>query len=212
MDVGDWIFYGLIFASVVGSVVKSVKKKQAEAAVHEDEPTEPPSSDGSDWIKNVMRETTKSLFDVDDDDFIPRNPKPAPATTRQPATMATPVRGSTASTRSSVASERTPLERPSRPAEDYRRPTQSAEDYRRRTQSAEVFHRPDINAERFAREAINLEQRQITRNIKLKQAASNVEDSSINAQPPLLVVSDDLWGAQEAMKALIYGEIMRPKF
>lgn len=204
MDAGDLIFYGMIAVSVVASIVKSVKKKQEAATLSEEEKAGGSSSDGSEWIKNVMRETTKSLFDVDDDDFIPRNPSPAPAASRPATTSHRPEANDAPSNGST---------RPA--AEDYRRPNQATEDYRRTNQSAETFRRPNQSAERFTRKPVSLEDKYTSKTgqiSRLKQAAAEVEDSSIIAKPSLLSVSDDLDELQEVRKAVIYGEIMRPKF
>ncbi|HBL72625.1 MAG TPA: hypothetical protein DD409_06960 [Bacteroidales bacterium] len=198
MDAGDLIFYGMIAVSVVASVVKSVKKKQEAAAVHDEDNAGTSTGDGTEWIKNVMRETTKSLFDVDDDDFIPRNPKPTPAANRPASTLNT-------------ATERTA----SQSDEGYRRTNQPAEDFRRTNQSSETFRRPNQSAERFTRQAISLEDKikaKPTPGSKGKRIVTEGEIAEIVASPALLSVSDDLDELQEVRKALIYGEIMRPKF
>ncbi|NLT03093.1 MAG: hypothetical protein GXY09_04450 [Bacteroidales bacterium] len=187
MDFGDWVFYGLIIASVVGSVVKSVKKKQADAAGQEEDTGAAPTNDGSEWVKNIVRETTKNLFDMDDDDFIPRNPKPAPAASRSTTVTSAPERSA------------------GHVAEDYRRTNQSAEAYRRTNQSAERFTRPTVSLEdKYASKA--------GQSSKLKHPSAGVEPAVVTATPSLLAAGDDLDDVQEVRKALIYGEIMRPKF
>lgn len=197
MDFGDWVFYGLIIASVVGSVVKSVKKKQADAAGHEEDTGAAPANDGSEWVKNIVRETTKNLFDMDDDDFIPRNPKPAPAASRSTTVTSVPERSA------------------GQVAEDFRRVNKPAEDYRRTNQSAESFRRSNQSAERFSRPTVSLEDMYASKagqSSKLKQTTTGVAETVTATTPSLLAAGDDLDDIQEVRKALIYGEIMRPKF
>jgi hypothetical protein len=197
MDFGDWVFYGLIIASVVGSVVKSVKKKQADAAGQEEDAGAAAANDGSEWVKNIVRETTKSLFDMDDDDYIPRNPKPAPAASRSTTETSVPERSA------------------GQVAEDFRRVNKPAEDYRRTNQSAEAFRRSNQSAERFSRPTVSLEDKYASKtgqSSKLKQTITGVGETVTAVTPALLAAGEDLDDMQEVRKALIYGEIMRPKF
>lgn len=196
MEAGDWFFYVVIIASVVGSVLKSVRKKQADVAAQHEEPGKGVPHDGSEWVKNVLRETTKSLFDVDDDDFIPRNPKPSPAAGRPSATQQGPER--TAHPSASPAG----------------RTTTSTGREVREPSSAETFCRPNLSAERYTRPVISLEEPATGTSrstVKFKSREPIVETTPAT-ETPILSAADDLSDIEDVRKAIIYGEIMRPKF
>lgn len=67
MESNDYFFYLVIALSVVGSIVKAFKKKPVENQ------TEPKTSVGGDILKKLLQEMGEN------DDYIPRNPVPAPA-------------------------------------------------------------------------------------------------------------------------------------
>jgi hypothetical protein len=67
MEHNDYFFYIIVAASVVGSIVKALKKKPDENQA------EPKSSVGGDILKKLLHEMQEK------DDYIPRNPVPAPA-------------------------------------------------------------------------------------------------------------------------------------
>ena len=67
MEHNNYFFYIVVAASVVGSIVKALKKKP------EENQTEPKSSVGGDIMKKLLQEMQEK------DDYIPRNPVPAPA-------------------------------------------------------------------------------------------------------------------------------------
>lgn len=67
MENNDYFFYIIVAASVVGSIVKALKKKP------EENQTEAKPSVGGDILKKLLEEMR------DKDDYIPRNPVPAPA-------------------------------------------------------------------------------------------------------------------------------------
>ena len=66
MEHNNYFFYIIVAASVVGSIVKALKKKP------EENQTEPKSSAGGDILKKILQEMQEK------DDYIPRNPVPAP--------------------------------------------------------------------------------------------------------------------------------------
>jgi len=75
MDIEKWIFLGLAVASGVASVVKSAQKKNAAQTSQRNEPS-PNKPVAEDWLKNILRETTQSLKEIEDD-YIPKNtPQP----------------------------------------------------------------------------------------------------------------------------------------
>ena len=65
MEHNDYFFYIIVAASVVGSIVKALKKKPDENQ------TVPKSSVGGDILKKILQEIQEK------DDYIPRNPVPA---------------------------------------------------------------------------------------------------------------------------------------
>ena len=68
MDIGDWVFLGMIVISGIASVSKAAKKKTAGQTSGEQTSTHQDKSDAMDeWIKKI----TKGL--VDEDEFIPKN-------------------------------------------------------------------------------------------------------------------------------------------
>jgi hypothetical protein len=66
MEHNDYFFYIIVAASVVGSIVKAFKKKPDE-----NQPESKPSV-GGDILKKLLEEMREK------DDYIPRNPVPAP--------------------------------------------------------------------------------------------------------------------------------------
>jgi len=66
MEHNDYFFYLVVALSVVGSIVKAFKKKPVENQ------TEPKTSVGGDILKKLLQEMGEK------DDYIPRNPVPAP--------------------------------------------------------------------------------------------------------------------------------------
>ncbi|HET9570388.1 MAG TPA: hypothetical protein VFP20_03145 [Bacteroidales bacterium] len=77
MEHNDYFFYIIVAASVVGSIVKALKKKPEEIT-----PQSKPSF-GGDILKKILEEIQ------DKDDYIPKNPAPAPVVkpiVKQPAT------------------------------------------------------------------------------------------------------------------------------
>ena len=76
MEHNDYFFYIIVAASVVGSIVKALKKKPDENQAV------PKSSVGGDILKRLLQEMQEK------DDYIPRNPVPAPVAkpvVKQPA-------------------------------------------------------------------------------------------------------------------------------
>lgn len=67
MKGNDYFFYLVVALSVIGSVVKAFKKKPLDTEV------EPRKNFGGDILKKILDEMG------DKDDYIPRNPNPAPA-------------------------------------------------------------------------------------------------------------------------------------
>jgi hypothetical protein len=63
----DYFFYIVVAASIVGSIVKAIKKKPEETQA------EPRRNVGGDILKKLLDELGEK------DDYIPRNPVPAPA-------------------------------------------------------------------------------------------------------------------------------------
>lgn len=68
MEHNDYFFYLVVALSVVGSIVKALKKKPVENQA------EPKPSVGGDILKKMLKELQEK------DDYIPKNPIPAPAT------------------------------------------------------------------------------------------------------------------------------------
>jgi len=66
MDHNNYFFYIVVIASVVGSIVKELKKKPDETQA------EPKRNIGGDILKKLLEEMGEK------DDYIPRNPVPAP--------------------------------------------------------------------------------------------------------------------------------------
>jgi len=66
MEHNDYFFYIVVAVSVVGSIVKALKKKPEE-----NQPESKPSV-GGDILKKLLEEMREK------DDYIPRNPVPAP--------------------------------------------------------------------------------------------------------------------------------------
>lgn len=123
MDIGDWVFLGMIVISGIASVSKAAKKKTAGQATGEKTSTRQDKSDAMDeWIKKM----TKGL--VDEDEFIPKNES-------QP-TVVRPVK---------------PMPQPSGEYEKRTRettqPYANAELYRRSNQSLEGSARPRVSLE-----------------------------------------------------------------
>lgn len=80
MEGNDYFFYLVVALSVIGSVVKAFKKKPQEAEA------EPRRNVGGDLLKKILEEMGEK------DDYIPRNPVPAPAPKpvfKQPNTVPT---------------------------------------------------------------------------------------------------------------------------
>lgn len=67
MEHNDYFFYLVVAVSVIGSIVKAFKKKPVE------EQAEPRRNVGGDILKKLLEEMGEK------DDYIPRNPVPAPA-------------------------------------------------------------------------------------------------------------------------------------
>jgi hypothetical protein len=67
MEHNDIFFYLVVAASVIGSVVKAIKKKPEEGSV------EPKRNVGGDILRKLLEEMGEK------DDYIPRNPVPVPA-------------------------------------------------------------------------------------------------------------------------------------
>ena len=67
MEHNDYFFYLVVALSVVGAIVKALKKKPVESQA------EPKSSVGGDILKKMLKELQEK------DDYIPKNPIPAPA-------------------------------------------------------------------------------------------------------------------------------------
>jgi len=67
MEHNNYFFYIVVALSVVGSIVKALKKKPVD-----DQPESKPSV-GGDILKRLLEEMREK------DDYIPRNPIPAPA-------------------------------------------------------------------------------------------------------------------------------------
>lgn len=132
MDIGDWVFWGVVAISGIASIAKGTRKKAAEetsmpqSTVHQEQPT------AEDWIKTIIRQSTGGL--LDDDDFIPKkNSEPQGTQKQQPASRPT-------------------SEYKSRPAETVK-PRTNAEQYRRTNQSLEVESRAHVSLENTPREA-----------------------------------------------------------
>jgi len=76
MEHNNYFFYLVVALSVVGYIVKAIKKKPDENQ------TEPNTSVGGDILKKLLQELGEK------DDYIPRNPVPAPTAkpvAKQPA-------------------------------------------------------------------------------------------------------------------------------
>lgn len=67
MEHNDYFFYLVVALSVIGSIVKAFKKKPEEAQ------PEPRKNIGGDILRKLLEEMGEK------DDYIPRNPTPAPA-------------------------------------------------------------------------------------------------------------------------------------
>jgi len=218
MDPGDWIFYGLLAFSAIASVVKAVKKKDTSG---QDDPkaVPPKSNDAEQWIKTILEETKKVAQMNEDDDYIPRNPKPsvspqAPGTKPvwYPQSSATQQASQTTSSSKSPywASQEAKSSETRTSPEQFHRNNQSTEHFRRTNQSPEQFTRSHQGLEdTSAIEGFNNRKTQISSPV-VPNVDSTVVSSGLLFSP--LTPADDLKEADKVRKAIVYGEIMRPKF
>lgn len=189
MDIGDWVFIGMIVISGIASVSKAAKKKTAGQSSGEQASTSQDKSDADEWIKKIIRESTKGL--LDDDDFIPKND--AKPTVERPV-------------------QQKPL-----PSDDYRKgtgepakpevaqPYANAELYRRNNQSLEERQRPRVSLENTTVVEGKVSHTGLRASMQTAQTAPLYDQA-------LLDPSEDFSDTDEVRKALIYGEIMRTKF
>lgn len=190
MSSGDIIFYGIIAISAISSIVKAVKKNTAN-----DENKAMPDFKGSDagkWVKSIFEEIGDK-----DDDFIPSNPKPA--------------------------SNKTPFN-------TYKAPIQTSkpqsEVYIPR-RSIPIMRPEPMFREKLVREAmISPFQSSLSASSynKIKNATENMprresfKEKTVLPGEEVLIATDsnifsfDLSETEELRKAVIYSEILRPKF
>jgi hypothetical protein len=123
MDIGDWVFLGMIVISGIASVSKAAKKKTAGQTSGEQTTTHQEKSDSMDeWIKKM----TKSL--VGEDEFIPKN-----------ETQPTVIRP--------VEPTPQPVDTERKRTTESAQPYTNAEQFRRKNQSLEGSARPNISLE-----------------------------------------------------------------
>lgn len=185
MDIGDWVFWGLVAVSGIASLSKAVKKKASEQTSQQPTSSDVEKSDADEWLKNILRETSKGFLDADDE-FIPKN-DPKPTVMRPENQASRPI-----NTYSKSKSET---------AETYA----NAERYRRTNQSLEGAARPRVSLENT-----DVVEGQVSHTGLRSSSHSTVVDT-VYDQPQLDPV-DDFKHAEEVRKAVIYGEIMRTKF
>jgi len=185
MDIGDWVFWGMVAVSGIATLSKATKKKASEQTSQQPTSTEERKSDADEWIKNILNETTKGLLDTDDE-FIPKN-APKPSVVRSETTA--PQLNKEYSKNTNEAAQK----------------SSNAELYRRSNQSLEISARPRISQENtpFVEGKVS--------HTGLR-ASMNTSVSDIIYDQPLLDPVDDFNEMEEVRKAIIYGEIMRSKF
>jgi hypothetical protein len=172
MESSDIIFYAIIAISIIGSIVRAVNKTKPQNAS-----AEQPASKGS-FSGEIFRSILKEMEEKDDD-FIPRNPEPKPATVLTPKP---------------------------KPQAIYK---------------AEVHHRPEADHSHDIFESAtadfwkdgayasteNKPRREDMVNGSRQQAPAKVEEPVY-----ALINSLHLSSKDELKKAVIYSEILRPKF
>jgi hypothetical protein len=184
MDLGDWVFLGMVAISGIASISKMGKKKAAQQSSQQQTLGEDTKSDADDWLKNILRETTKGL--VDADDFLPKN-DPKPSVHRPELEKSQPSNG--AYPKNKV---------------DASRRNANAEQYRRSNQSLESTSRPLVSLE-----DTKVVEGKVSHTGLHGSMPSSIIDS-VDQSP--LDPADDFKDSDEVRKAIIYGEIMRTKF
>ncbi len=180
MDFGDWMFIGVAVISGIASIAKAAKKKETAQSSQPNSSHDEEKAGTDEWIKNILRETTKGISDLDDE-FIPKN-KPTQQQTREKPVVTTAQSNSGQTGKKNVA-----------------------EDYRRDNQSLERFSRQHVSLEDSVTIEGNVQHKGVS-------VSSGLQKSQQAVDCPLLDPIVDLNEAEEVRKAIVYGEIMRPKF